>query len=215
MEKEPVTPEEEKDESSEDGRGKMNEWFAENLRMIVSVVIVVAIAGGIYAYSKRAQAPNVNKTASSTEESSEGKISVIGGDNTTTDANQQAAPTETANQQQTQPSENVQTAPSQTSQETETSFVETAAKGDGSTVLARKALANYLEKNPDASLTAEHKIYIEDLLRRQVKDGKVKIGDKREFSKDSIAKAIEKSKTLNEKQLKNLQKYSHRVSGLK
>jgi hypothetical protein len=213
VEKEPVTPEEEKDESSEDGRGKMNEWFAENLRMIVSVVIVVAIAGGIYAYSKRAQAPNVNKTASSTEESSEGKISVIGGDNATADANQQAAP-ETANQQ-AQPSENVQAAPSQTSQETETSFVETAAKGDGSTVLARKALSNYLEKNPDASLTAEHKIYIEDLLRRQVKDGKVKIGDKREFSKDSIAKAIEKSKTLNEKQLKNLQKYSHRVSGLK
>lgn len=213
VEKEPVTPEEEKDESSEDGRGKMNEWFAENLRMIVSVVIVVAIAGGIYAYSKRAQAPSTNKTASSTEESSEGKISVIGGDNTTADANQQAAP-ETAIQP-AQPSENVQAAPSQTSQETETSFVETAAKGDGSTILARKALANYLEKNPDVSLSAEHKIYIEDLLRRQVKDGRMKIGDKREFSKDSIAKAIEKSKTLNEKQLKNLQKYSQRVSGLK
>ena len=216
VEKEPVASEEKKEEeSSEDGRGKMNEWFAENLRMIVSVVIVVVIAGGIYSYSKRAQAPNMNKSAASTENNSEGKISVIGGDsNQATNDNQQAAPA-TAGDQQVQPSENVQAAQPQTSQETETSFVETAAKGDGSTNLARRALANYLEKNPDSSLTAEHKIYIEDLLRRQVSDGHLKIGDKREFSKDTIAKAIEKSKSLNDKQLKNLQKYAQRVSALK
>ncbi|MCX6766406.1 MAG: hypothetical protein NT170_01310 [Candidatus Moranbacteria bacterium] len=215
MEKEPVTSEEEnKEESSENGREKMNEWFTENLRMIVSVVIVVVIAGGIYSYSKRAQAPNMKSAATSTEQNSEGKISVIGGDNQATNDNQQAAP-EAAAQPQNQTSENVQAAGVQTSQETETSFVETAAKGEGSTNLARRALANYLEKNPDSSLTAEHKIYIEDLLRRQVKDGRMKIGDKREFSKDMIAKAIEKSKSLNDKQLKNLQKYSHRVSALK
>lgn len=215
MEKEPVTSEEEnKEESSENGREKINEWFTENLRMIVSVVIVVVIAGGIYSYSKRAQAPNMKSAATSTEQNSEGKISVIGGDNQATNDNQQAAP-EAAAQPQNQTSENVQAAGVQTSQETETSFVETAAKGEGSTNLARRALANYLEKNPDSSLTAEHKIYIEDLLRRQVKDGRMKIGDKREFSKDMIAKAIEKSKSLNDKQLKNLQKYSHRVSALK
>jgi len=215
VEKEPVASEEEnKEESSENGRGKMNEWFAENLRMIVSVVIVVVIAAGIYSYSKRAQAPNVNKTATSTEDNSGGKISVTGGDNQTASGNEQAAP-ESTGEQQTQPSENVQAAQPQTSQETETSFVETAAKGNGSTNLARRAIANYLEKNPDSSLTAEHKVYIEDLLRRQVKDGRMKIGDKREFSKDMIAKAIEKSKSLNDKQLKNLQKYSHRVSAWK
>lgn len=215
VEKDPVASDEEKDESSsEDGRGKMNEWLAENLRMIVSVVIVVAIAGGIYAYSKRAQAPSVNKTASSTEESSEGKISVIGEDNESSETNQQAAP-ETVEQPSQPSEEDPSAAQPQTSQETGTSFVETAAKGDGSTHLARRAVANYLEKNPDSTLTAEHKIYIEDLLRRQVNDGRLKIGDQREFSKDAIANAIEKSKGLNENQLKNLQKYSQRVSGLK
>lgn len=214
MEKEPVTSEEEKDETSEDGRGTMNEWFAENLRMIVSVVIVVAIAGGIYAYSKRAQAPNV-KTATSTEESSEGKISVIGGDSDSSTSETEEPATPEATDQQTEAPEAVSAVEPQTSQETDTSFVETAAKGDGSTVLARRALANYLEKNPDSSLTAEHKIYIEDYLRRQVRDGMLQIGDTREFSKDSIANAIEKSKTLNENQLKNLQKYSQKVSGLK
>jgi len=216
VEKEPVTSEEDNnEESSENGRGKMNEWFTENLRMIVSVVIVVVIAGGIYSYSKRAQAPNINKTAVSTEENSEGKISVIGGDDQAANTDQQGTTEEAAGEQKTQPSENIQPVEVQTSQETETSFVETAAKGDGSTHLARRALANYLEKNPDSSLTAEHKIYVEDLLRRQVKDGRMKIGDKREFSKDMIADAIEKSKSLNEKQLQNLQKYSQRVSALK
>lgn len=207
MEKDPVKSEE-KEEASDNGREKMKEWFTENLRMIVSVVIVVAIAGGIYAYSKRTQAPSV-KNESATEQSSEGKISVIGGDN----ENKETA--QNQDQQAAAPSENASAVQQQTSQETETSFVETAAKGDGSTQLARRALANYLEKNPDSSLTAEHKIYIEDFLRRQVADGRMKVGDKREFSKDMIANAIQKSKGLNEKQLKNLQKYSHRVSGLK
>jgi cytoskeletal protein RodZ len=212
VEKEPKS--EEKEETSEDGRGKMKEWLQENLRMVVSVVIVVAIAGGIYAYSKRAQAPNVSTSGNTAVESSEGKISVVGGDNQNTDQDQSEAATEQNQDETAQPSESAQTVQPQTSQETEASFVETAAKGDGTTQLARRALANYLEKNPDSSLTAEHKIYIEDYLRRQVSDGHLKIGDKREFSKDMIANAIQKSKGLNESQLKNLQKYAQRVPGL-
>ena len=216
MEKDPVVSEdkEEKEESSENGREKMKVWFQENLRMIVSIVIVVVIAGGIYTYSKRAQAPNVKKDTSTTQE---GKISVIGGDNQNADNGSGAQQNQQNVEQPAQPAEQAPAAAvaPQTSQETEASFVETAAKGDGSTKLARRALANYLEKNPDSALTAEHKIFIEDLLRRQVKDGRLKIGDNREFSKDSIAKAIEKSKGLNAKQLKNLHKFSQRVSELK
>ena len=40
------------------------------------------------------------------------------------------------------------------------------------------------------------------------------IGESREFRKDLIAKAIEKSKGLTENQLKNLEKYSKRVPEL-
>lgn len=215
MEKDPVTPEDQ-DEASEDGRENMKAWFTENMRMIVSVVIVVVIAAGIYTYSKRAQAPSVANKDVSTGQDAEGKISVIGGDN-------ESAKTEDTANDQTQISEGAQAqsaekssiAAPQTSQETEASFVETAAKGDGSTNLARRALANYLEKNADSSLSAEQKIYIEDSLRRQVKNGRLKVGDTREFSKDTIAKTIEKSKGLNEKQLQNLQKYAQRVPGLK
>lgn len=204
MEKDPVNSEE---DNSENGRENMKAWFVENLRMIVSVVIVVAIAGGIYAYSQRTQAPSAEKETAVSEE---GKISVIGGE-----TEQEGAGQESVQPTPVQPAEEIASSEIQTSQETESSFVETAAKGDGATKLARRALANYLEKNPDAALTAEHKIYIEDLMRRQVKNGNLKIGDKREFTKDMIANAIEKSKKLNESQLKNLQKYSKNVPELK
>ncbi|MFA5925488.1 MAG: hypothetical protein WC831_01010 [Parcubacteria group bacterium] len=212
---------EKKDESSSnEGREKMKVWLQENLRMLVSIVIVVVIAGGIYAYSKRTQAPMNNNEPAVSEESGEGKISVIGGD-TANEENNEAA----NNEEQTAPQAEEMQKPAETtqqneavtapaSQETGSSFVETAAPGDGTTKLARRALANYLEKNPDTSLTAEHKIYIEDYLRRQVPNGKLAIGATREFSKGMIANAIEKSKNLNEKQLQNLQKYANAVPGL-
>jgi len=216
MEKDPNNSDE-VEETSEDGRGDMGNWLQENLRMLVSIVIVIAIAGGIYAYSKRTQAPLTQKEPAISQEEGEGKISVIGGETT----DEEAATSEEIKSEEPMPSEEVKkpseetpAAEVQTSKETDSSFMETAAKGDGTTKLARRALANYLEKNPDTSLSAEHKIFIEDYLRRQVGNGKLKIGDTREFSKDTIAKAIEKSKGLNEKQLKNLQKYSQRVPGL-
>ena len=218
MEKDP-NGSEEVEETSEDGREDMGNWLQENLRMLVSIVIVIAIAGGIYAYSKRTQAPLTNKEVAQSQEG-EGKISVIGGE-TTKDENESAS-TEVSADNSTppaevqKPAEKTTTPPAevQTSKETEASFMETAAKGEGTTNLARRALANYLEKNTDTSLSAEHKIFIEDYLRRQVSNGKLKVGDSREFSKDMIAKSIEKSKELNEKQLKNLQKYAQRVPGL-
>lgn len=174
---------------------EMKQWFQDNLRIIVSIIIVVAIAGGIYSYSKRTEAPmkeEISQESIMSEESAE-----------------DSSATETV----TTPSETRQVAVPQ-SQETETSFVETAAKGNGTTHLARKALADYLEKNPDAALTVEHKIYIEDYLRKVVGSKNIHIGTSVEFSKDLIQDAISKSKNLNERQLQNLHKYAVRVPSL-
>ncbi|MDI6777826.1 MAG: hypothetical protein QMD77_01420 [Patescibacteria group bacterium] len=214
MEKDPKKSEE-NNETSENGRENMKVWFQENLRMLVSIVIVVVIAGGIYAYSKRTQ-PSVSQKETAVSEEGEGKISVIGGE-TSTEETTEGQPAETekpaAAEETTQPKAAVSSA--ETSQETENSFIETAVKGDSTTKLARRALANYLEKNPDTSLTAEHKIYVEDMLRRQVSNGRIKVGDSREFSKNMISNAVEKSKGLSDKQLQNLEKYSSKVPGLK
>ncbi len=188
-------------------------WIKENARVIVSIIIVVAIAGGIYSYSKRSQTP-VEQDASQEQSVSEkqdiseketvspekGRVEIQKNEtaNDVKDAEQKKSVTSAA-----------------ISKETETSFIETAERGNGTTHLARRALANYLEKNPDSSLTPEHKIYIEDYLRKKSGfKGRVYIGTSVEFSKDLIEQAIGQSKKLNERQLKNLHKYAVKVPSL-
>jgi uncharacterized protein YxeA len=191
---EEYTPEKQEEKSEQ-----LKRWFQDNLRIVISVAIVIIIAGGIYSYSKRTDSPIVAQQAASTDENA-------------TDENQADTDEKTVTENQGAAQEVSST---QTSKETEGSFVETAVKGDGLTHLARKATANYLEKNQDSALTKEHKIYIEDYLRKNVgQKGGIRVGTSVEFSKDLIAKAIAQSKTLNERQLKNLQKYSSRVSSL-
>lgn len=171
-------------------------WLQENLRVIVSFFIVAAIALGIYSYSQRADETIDNSddmtvaTESDTMDSKGSTADMKG----TTDSSKAAMPTEL-------------------SRETEASFVETAAAGDGATHLARRAMMNYLEKTPDSSLTGEHKVYIEDYLRKQLSErGPLAVGQSAEFSKDMIRQAIDHSKQLNGKQLQNLKKYSSRVA---
>jgi len=192
MEDEIKTEEETTDEMNQ---GTAKQWLQDNLRVIISILIVVAIAGGIYSYSKRSEAPTVDNQQATQEESASDN-SAITSDTTTNPKAEKAAPVAT-------------------SQETESAFIETAGKGDGTTVLARRALANYLEKNQDSALTAEHKIYIEDFLRKNVSHkGSVRVGTSVEFSKDLIQNAIAKSKNLSERQLQNLHKYAVRVPSL-
>jgi len=190
-------------QSQETSAEKMKRWFQDNLRIIVSIIIVIAIAGGIYSYSKR----SVDLTV--TEEDSGEKI----------DLEESGTVEVTGEQSGQQTDEKIDSKKSETptpeSKETESSFIETATNGDGTTKMARRALANYLEKNTDSELTKEHKIYIEDYLRKNINfQEKVYPGTTVEFSKSLIQDAISQSKKLNEKQLQNLQKYSALVTSL-
>lgn len=195
--------ENEKDEQDTDFEDTKS-WIRDNLRIIISIIIVVAIAGGVYSYSKRSQAPAENKEIAEEQMEEEGAVEVQEGEETKAPEDQQKIVEE----------EKTATSAA-TSKETEGSFIETAGKGDGQTHLARRALANYLEKNPDSGLTAEHKIYIEDYLRKHSgAKGSIHIGTSIEFSKDLINKAIESSKKLNDKQLNNLHKYAVQVPSL-
>lgn len=202
--------EEVKNEIEEETRQtKVNRWMQDNMRVIISVLIVVAIAGGIYSYSKRGEVPTVGDQVAQEETvTTESTTTPISEDNTEKIAEEK---TET----ETKAEVEKPAAPVASSQETDGTFIETAGPGDGSTVLARRALANYLEKNEDSALTPAHKIYIEDYLRKNVSHkGGVKIGTSIEFSKSMIQDAIAKSKNLNEGQVKNLQKYAVRVPSL-
>lgn len=188
--------------------GGTRQWLADNLRIIISIIIVIAIAGGIYSYSKRTdQAINIDKEQDATEE-----IAISTDNENSTADDTTTTPSETKGEEKTAVAK---TEPVATSQETDNSFVETAVKGNGLTHLSRRALANYLEKNPDSELKAEHKIFIEDYLRKKSShQERVFTGTSVEFSKEMIKEAITKAKQLNERQLKNLSKYAQRVPSL-
>lgn len=175
-------------------------WIQENLRIIVSVFIVAAIALGIYSYSQRTQTVSDDGTSTLLE--------TKGGEEVMTQTEEDSMPGTVKEAPKTSV---IVTA--ELSRETESSFVEQAERGNGTTHLARRALAHYLEKNADSSLTAEHKVYIEDYLRKNIEfRGAVTTETSIEFSKDLVRQGIEKSKTLNDRQLQNLKKYSARVS---
>lgn len=178
-------------------------WIQENLRILVSVFIVVAIAFGIYSYSQRSQDVADDGTLLLDTKGEEADVvtesdSKTTGSTVTNDAKSGVVVTP------------------ELSRETEGSFVEQAQRGDGTTHLARRALAHYLEKNPDSSLSAEHKVYIEDYLRKNIDhQGVVTTATSIDFSKTLIRQAIDQSKTLNDSQLQNLKKYSARVSAFR
>ncbi len=183
----------------EESGDKATAWVQDNLRVIVSVFIVAAIALGIYSYSGR----NANTDTDTLGSGSSTEDTTTPGNGTENTIKKDGVTT-------------IKTTPVEISKETETSFIETAERGNGTTHLARRALQNYLEKNPDSALSKEHKIYIEDYLRKNIpQKGGVKTGTSVEFSKALIDQAISHSKTLSDRQLEHLKRYSMRVPSLR
>ncbi len=177
---------------------EVRSWFQENLRVIVSIFIVAAIALGIYSYSQRAENLSDEDIASLLETKGEEENTV----NAEGDAMEKD---ETV-------SKGTVVTP-ELSKETDATFVETAEAGDGMTHLARRALTHTLEANGDTSLSAEQKIYVEDYLQKHVGGNQaLNPGSTVEFSKEAINQAIESAKTLNDAQLAHLKKYSQRVN---
>lgn len=198
--------------NQEESASGVNQWLQDNLRIIISIIIVIAIAGGIYSYSKRSQEAVLSENESADEISLDSSTLSDDESAATVDESEKTeTPTETEGTEtaigKTETTTPEQVTPTATSKETEGSFIETAGKGDGTTHLARRALANYLEKSPDSELKAEQKIYIEDYMRKKVGSQRLSIGTSVEFSKDLIKEAIGASKELNDVQIKNLHKY--------
>lgn len=181
-------------------------WFQENLRIIVSIFIVAAIALGIYSYSQRAENLSDEDIASLLEtKGDEAKDSAAG------DAMTQEGGEAGANSEQAASKGTVVTP--ELSEEKEGSYVETAEAGDGMTHLARRALTHALENNSDWNLSAEQKVYVEDYLQKHAGGNQgLNTGSKVEFSKEVMNQAIEQAKGLNEAQLAKIKPYAQKVS---
>ncbi len=196
---------EHKDPQFEESHGEVRGWFQENLRVIVSIFIVAAIALGIYSYSRHAENLSDADIASLLETKGDDTESTAG------TATAETSATEMKNVEEAGVSKGTVVTP-ELSKETDGAFVETAEAGDGMTHLARRALTHTLEQDSNLSLSAEQKVYVEDYLRKNVDQKAVSTGTSVEFSKETISKAIDSAKSLNGAQLANLKKYSQRVS---
>lgn len=176
-------------------------WFQENLRIIVSIFIVAAIALGIYSYSQRSENLSDEDIASLLEtKGDEAEDSANDTNGSDTNATEEV------------PSKGTVVTP-ELSEEKDGSYVETAEAGDGRTHLARRALTHALESNPEWNLSAEQKVYVEDYLQKHAGgDMHVAAGTKIEFSKETMNQAIEKARGLSEAELNRIKPYAQKVS---
>lgn len=231
-------------EEFNDEKQGLSSWLADNLRIIISVIIVILIAGSIFSYSKRSEdkvAINDKQEEMTDEEmlsqilkddqedseeaedsSDDEEVIVENAEEDTKIKEDEAQVIEEVEEEETEvpaPEENQKpdqkqeiAATQNINREKEGSFVETAESGDGITHLSRKALNDYLKNNPDSDLSKEHKIYIEDYLRKKIGfQGGMHVGTSVEFSKNLIEEAIDSSKKLSDSQLQNLKKYSANI----
>lgn len=195
--------------------GFMNK-IKESPRTVSAVIIVLIVAAAIYAFSGNKQ-NNTEELASDVTTSPSAEVSATPTPESK-DAKTTAAPAKT-----TAPKAAVvPVAPVDKATLMEASkklaagkvennaYVETAQKGDGLTHLARRAATRYLaDHEAGYTLTNEHRIYIEDYVRKHMQKHPVTVGAQETISIDLVKDAVEAAGKLTQPQLKNLTKYTY------
>ncbi len=188
------------------------ERMKESPRTVSAIIIVVIVIAAIYAFSGNNQKQVAIETATPTPATStqpetstapemaakDGKVT--GGATATVTPIAPIDKNTLMDQSKALPEE----------KKTDSAYIETAVKGDSLTTLSRKAATRYLASN-DAGyqVTNEHRIYIEDYVRKHLAKQPVTVGSQETISFELIKQATESAKNLNDKQLHNLTKYTH------
>lgn len=196
--------------------GFMNK-IKESPRTVSAVIIVLIVAAAIYAFSGNKQnnneelagdvtaSPSQEASATPTPENKDVKQPSV------TPAKPQApkatvvpaAPVDKASLMEA--SKNLASGKT-----TDSAYIETAQKGDGLTHLARRAATRYLaDHEAGYTLTNEHRIYIEDYIRKNMEKKPVSVGMEQTISFDLVKQAVESAGKLSAPQLKNLTKYTY------
>lgn len=192
--------------------GGFIERMKESPRTVSAIIIVVIVIAAIYAFSGNNQnqvatesatptpAASTKPEASTTPETAMKDGKTAGG---ATAAVTPVAPVDKntlVNESKALPEE----------KKTDSAYVETAVRGDSLTTLSRKAATRYLATNDAGyAVTNEHRIYIEDYVRKHMAKHPVAIGSQQTVSFELIKQAVESAHQLNDKQLHNLTKYTH------
>ncbi|MDO8669676.1 MAG: hypothetical protein Q7K65_05275, partial [Candidatus Buchananbacteria bacterium] len=92
----------------------------------------------------------------------------------------------------------------------ETKITETVQLSDSKIKLARRALADYLDKFTDTNITNGQKVFIETVLSQTMTD-ELKLGTQIDFDFENIKTLIEQSRLLTPSQLQKWEKYAKSV----
>jgi len=187
--------------AKKDGSGKGTKgWFNKyGSSVILPIIALLILAGGIYLYaSQKSQEETMlsfeEELTASLEEGIAGLTEGLAGQEEISQITGEAE------------EETIEVIIPEGRKEAGT-IIEKAVKGDGVTHLARRALKDYLEDNPQ-ELTNEHKVYIEDYLKDNIGSRPLEIDEEIAFSEDLIKEAIDASLQLTPEQLKVIEKYS-------
>lgn len=198
--------------------GKLSDWFKKHWTTTIILAIIVFLIWGIYSNYSETDNELASTTANVKNSINTGNSITEDNPNLETSEKTKETAAETKSEEVViaKPVKEEKTTPAETIIEDKENKVITviAVQGEGLTNLSRRALKQYLQNNSNSELTKEHKIFIEDFMRKNVSATKIKVGNSKVFSENLIQEAINASKKLTEKQLNNLQKYSAKVTNL-
>lgn len=168
---------------------------------VMSAVIIIAlVAVGIYFASRPA-----DQDTATNDESAEATEEVT--------ATENAVATETT-ETATETDDEAEASSEPTDETTEStgSYSETAAAGEGTTHLARRAIGTYLSRDDAPELSAEQKIYAEDYLVKRTANRYLEVGETISFNEGLIQDAVSGAQNLSATQIENLTPYAQLVS---
>lgn len=181
----------------------------ESPRTVSAIIIVLIVAAAIYAFSGNKQ--NANEELSENPSASAAPETSVSPAPQNKDAKMSATPAPTAPVDKKVLVEGSKKLPE--GRMTDTAYIEVAQKGNGLTHLARRAATRYLaDHEAGYALTNEHRIYIEDYIRKHLPKHPVTVGMEETISFDLVKKAVESAGKLSAPQLKNLSKYTHALN---
>jgi len=191
----------------ETGDGGFLERLRNSPRTVSTIIVILIVVGAIFAFSDRGAKPEVtpSPTATPVGESPAPEATPEGTSTASPEATE--APTEGAVKPTPVP------VPLPEAKETDTAYIEVAARGEGVTHLARKAMLRHIAAaEPDYEVTAEHKVWMEDYLKDQVGRKSLALGENVEIQKELVRNAVAEAKKLTDAQRKNLTRYSQLVT---
>lgn len=190
-----------------DESGGFLERLRNSPRTVSTIIVILIVLGAIFAFSDRGNQPGASPAPSASATAQAELPAPTGEATTSTPVVKGETGTEDGAAATPAPT------PHPEAQETESAYIEVAARGDGVTHLARRAMLRYVEANaPAFELTAEHKVWVEDYLKDQLKRKPLDVGENLTIDKGMIRDAVERAQSLTDAQRKNLQQFSRLVA---